>query len=103
VIIYCTFKINQKEIAKTLCILRAQKNNTCKGNCVLKSELKKDAENEKKHATLLKEKLEIIYTLSALEHSFSTHLYTQYDKIINSHYSGKPISIAFPFFHPPTV
>jgi hypothetical protein len=102
-IVYITFKINQKEIAKKLCILREQKNNTCKGNCVLRAELKKLNENEKKHATFLKGKAEIVYVTPTAEYTLSQITYTKNTKNTTYSHSEKPIAVAFPFFHPPAV
>jgi hypothetical protein len=102
-IVYVTFKINQTEIAKTLCVLRAKKDNTCNGNCVLRAELKKQAENEKKHDSLLKEKSEIVYTNSVIDYDFSTNMLEANPKTVNCYLSSKPKSRVFEVFHPPTV
>lgn len=102
-IVYVTFKMNQNEIAKTLCVLREQKNNTCNGNCVLRAELKKQTENEQKHSTLLKEKTESIYTITTTEYDFTPINFAKINRVINSHYNSKPNSVSFPIFHPPTV
>ncbi len=102
-IVYVTFKINQTEIAKTLCVLRAKKDNICNGNCVLRAELKKQAENEKKHESLLKEKSEIVYTNSVIDYDFSPNIYVVTSKTTNYYLSAKPKSKIFVVFHPPTV
>jgi hypothetical protein len=103
VIVFVTFKINQNQIAKTLCVLREQKNNTCNGNCVLQAELKKQAENEKKQTTILKEKIEIIYTITEIEYNLTPITITEIDKDVNCHYNSKPNSVSFTIFHPPTT
>lgn len=100
---YVTFKINQTEIAKTLCVLRAKKDNTCNGNCVLRAELKKQAENEKKHNSLIKEKSEIVYTNSNIDYDFSTYSNLEASKISTCYLSSKPKSKVFTVFHPPSV
>jgi hypothetical protein len=102
-LVYITFKINQDKIAKTLCVLRAQKNNTCNGNCVLRAELKKQAESEKKQTTSLKEKIEIVYTTIATEYNFSPIITPEIAKPENFYWLAKPKSIVFAVFHPPTV
>lgn len=102
-IVYATFKINQDEIAKTLCVLREQKNNTCNGNCVLKAELKKQAEKEQKHENILKEKIESIYTITQNEYKFSSVTYKEIHKVAVQYKSAKPNSVSFINFHPPTV
>lgn len=95
--------MNQTEIAKTLCVLREQKNNTCNGNCVLRAELKKQAENEQKHSALLKEKVETIYTITTTEYDFTPINFFKINKVINSYYPSKPNSVSFGIFHPPLV
>lgn len=101
VLVYTIFKINQNEIAKTLCVLREQKNNTCNGNCVLKAELKKQAENEQKHSTLLKEKIEILYTITEIEYNFSFIKIEETTKISSFCKIAKTKPILFSVFHPP--
>lgn len=101
-IVYTAFKINQNEIAKTLCILREQKNNTCNGNCVLKAELKKQAEKEAKNITLLKEKIEILYTITAIEPiQFPFNKLPEITKIASFCKIVKTKPICFSIFHPP--
>lgn len=57
-----SFKINQKEIAKTLCVKKAIQKNTCQGKCQLKKQLAKAEEQENKQpSTTLKEKVETLY------------------------------------------
>ncbi|WP_291287834.1 hypothetical protein [Flavobacterium sp.] len=101
VLVYTIFKINQNEIAKTLCVLREQKNNTCNGNCVLKAELKKQAENEQKHSTILKEKIEILYTITEIEYNFSFIKIEETTKISSFCKIAKTKPILFSVFHPP--
>ncbi len=103
VLVYIAFKIHQKEIAKTICVLRAQKNNACKGNCVLKAELKKAAENEKKQSTILKEKTQIVYTITATSYNITPIKYTQINKTSSLYLIVKPKSMSFSIFHPPTT
>ena len=98
---YATFKINQDEIAKTLCVLREQKNNTCNGNCVLKAELKKQAEKEQKHENILKEKIESIYTITQLEYNFNVFKIAETTPIPSFCKLAKTKPILFSIFHPP--
>lgn len=100
-ILYVTFKINQNEIAKTLCVLREQKNNSCNGNCVLRAELKKQAESEQKHSTLVKEKIESIYTITPIECSFTPIAFKEINQVVYFHCNSKPNSVSFTVFHPP--
>lgn len=60
--IILSFKINQDIIAKTLCIKKEIKNNTCKGNCQLKKQLAKADEKEQEQTpSNQKEKYEVLY------------------------------------------
>jgi thioredoxin-related protein len=59
--VYASFKINQQEIADTICVQRKLLFNNCNGRCELQKSLKKYADNEKKMHDSLKEKAEIIY------------------------------------------
>lgn len=98
-----TFRINQEEIAKTLCVLKAQQFNTCNGRCVLEKELKKVAEKEKQESSILKEKQEIVYTKAASEYNFTPITSIEKTKMVVSRYCEKPKSIAVSIFHPPLV
>jgi hypothetical protein len=61
-IIYVSFKINQDTIAKTLCIKKEIKENTCQGKCQLKKALEKsDEEQQKQIPSFLKNKAEVLY------------------------------------------
>ncbi len=103
VLTYITFKINQTEIAKTICVMRAAKNNTCQGHCALKKELKKQAENEQKHNSQLKEKNEIVYINSISKYTFTTKSYKYLTKPFYFHLIEKTETIVFPIFHPPSA
>ena len=60
--IYVSFKINQDQIAKTLCVKKEIKNNGCNGKCHLMKELKKaEDKEEKRFPRPQKEKLELLY------------------------------------------
>jgi hypothetical protein len=48
--IYVSFKINQDNIAKALCVKKEVKNNGCQGKCHLKKQLEKSDEEEQKQA-----------------------------------------------------
>jgi hypothetical protein len=98
----CTiFKINQNEIAKTLCVLREQKNNTCNGNCVLKAELKKQAKKEEKNSALLKEKIDSIYTITEIQYNFTFVKIAETTPIPSFCKIAKTKPILFSIFHPP--
>ena len=60
--IFVSFKINQDTIAKTLCVKKEIKGNTCQGMCHLKKQLDKaDEEEQKQTPTSSKEKVEVLY------------------------------------------
>lgn len=57
-----SFKLNQAQIAQTLCEKKDFKNNTCKGRCQLKKQLKQAEEREQKEAPQpKKESIETLY------------------------------------------
>lgn len=103
IIVYVSFKINQNEIAKTLCVLRERKVNTCNGNCVLRAELKKQAENEQNHSNTIKEKIESNYTITQIEYNLSFVPFKKINKVAVQYKSAKPNNISFSTFHPPTA
>jgi hypothetical protein len=101
IVVYTNFKINQDEIAKTICIQRKIANNSCNGGCELRKSLKKFEDNERKMNHLLKEKVELVYiqspTIINLQ-VFSIIVTTveQYPTL-----DKKPISVALSNFRPP--
>ena len=103
-IVYIKFKINQNEIAKTLCVLRKVKNNTCNGYCVLKAELKIIEKAEKKANDILKEKQEIVYVISKQTfNQYNPAFATDIKKVAFCFNSQKTKSVSFKLFHPPIV
>jgi len=101
VIIYLNFKVNQDEIAKTLCIQKEMKNNHCNGKCYLAKQLKKAAEKEKQESSNLKEKQELVYIPSDSEHHLVRAVSIKKTRIMISRYCEKPKSIPVSIFHPP--
>jgi|LauGreDrversion4_2_1035121.scaffolds.fasta_scaffold531396_2 hypothetical protein len=100
--VYVSFKINQSQIAKTLCVQKEIKNNTCKGKCQLKKRLANaEKETEKQLPSNQKQKLESVCFIS------TKHLYLNYSFGINSvkKYSYIPdfykASFSLNIFHPP--
>lgn len=101
-IVFFVFKTNQEQIAKTMCELKEVKNNTCNGHCVLKKELKKLEDTERKIENSIKEKAELVFVLSQFENnSFFTLLDMKKKEIFFRNEKTKTVVI--PFFHPPTV
>ena len=69
--IVVSFKINQDTIAKTLCVKKEEKNNTCQGKCHLKKQLDKADEEEQKQAPInQKEKYEVLYCYFSKPYDF---------------------------------
>ena len=101
VIMYTTFKINQDEIAKTICVQRKFANNTCQGHCALKKSLKKLDENERKMETVLKGKIELVYIKPILENNLNLFFDTISNEQMVFHNSKKPNSISKSSFRPP--
>jgi hypothetical protein len=100
--VYVSFKINQSQIAKTLCVQKEIKNNTCKGKCQLKKRLANaEKETEKQLPSNQKQKLESVCFIS------TKHLYLNYSFGRNSvkKYSYIPdfykASFSLNIFHPP--
>jgi len=102
VIMYTTFKINQDEIAKTICVQRKFANNTCQGHCALKKSLKKLDENERKMETVLKGKIELIYIATRFEDNLLAHFDSNQNKLMVFHTTAKPISKITSTFRPPS-
>lgn len=104
VVVYLTFKVNQDEIAKTLCVKREVKNNSCSGKCYLTKQLKKAAEKEKQESSNnLKEKQELVYTQTASEYNFTPVIIIGKTRMTVSRYCEKPKSVSVSIFHPPLV
>jgi thioredoxin-related protein len=55
------FKLNQVEIAKTICVQRKMVFNSCNGRCELQKSLKRYTDNEKRMQNNLKEKTDLVY------------------------------------------
>ena len=102
VIVYAKFKVNQDEIAKTICVQRKLVLNTCNGRCELQKSLKKFEDNEKQMQNNLKEKLELVYIQNTLENNFSIVAPTSSTQRNYSSFDKKPISVVLSNFRPPS-
>jgi len=70
--VYVSFKVNQSQIAKTLCVQKEIKNNTCKGKCQLKKRLANaEKETEKQFPSNQKHKLESACFISTKLYNFN--------------------------------
>jgi hypothetical protein len=100
--VYAKFKINQDEIAKTICIQRKVANNSCNGRCELRKTLKTFADNEKEMQNNLKEKVELVYIQNTDQETAPIVIVTisaQKDYLL---FNKKPISVVLSNFRPPT-
>ena len=102
-VVYVTFKINQDEISKTICIQRKVANNTCNGRCELRKSLKKFEDNERKMDNNLKEKSDLVYIPNNIETIITTPKNIESKTTLFSHFTKKPISVSNITFHPPLV
>ncbi|KRD57921.1 hypothetical protein ASE40_16355 [Flavobacterium sp. Root935] len=99
--VYASFKINQKEIAKTICVQRKLAFNSCNGRCELQKSIKKYSDNERKMQDSLKDKLELIYVQSTPEISFDIVPVIESKENTSTLFEKKPISASNLTFHPP--
>ncbi len=102
-IIYITFKINQDEIAKTICVQRKIANNACNGGCELRKSLKKFDDNERRMDNNLKEKMELVYIKNSIASNVSTLKFIENKLTFFFHFTKKPISVSTTTFRPPLV
>lgn len=101
-VILMQFKVAQDQIAKTICVQRAEINNTCNGRCELQKSLKKYEDNEKRmDNSNLKEKTELVYTADTLEYAVISSLVFQKQRTTVSHFSENPVRFSTAVFHPP--
>lgn len=100
--VYASFKLNQQEIAKTICVQRKQIFNSCNGRCELQKSLKKYSDNEKQMQDSLKEKVEIVYICNS-EVNFTFLPPVGYHKNVFAFLRSKPIGISSATFRPPAT
>lgn len=100
-IVYTKFKINQDEIAKTICIQRKIVNNSCNGRCELQKSLKQFEDNEKKMNNHLKEKTELVYIQTILENNASVVIPVVSIQKNYNFFDKKPIVVVLSNFRPP--
>jgi len=101
-LVYSSFKLNQEEISKTICVQRKMIFNSCNGRCELQKSLKKYADNEKKMQNNLKEKAEVVYIQNTTANNFKLVALIE-SKVKNfASFDSRPISVSNPTFHPPS-
>ncbi|WP_240622566.1 hypothetical protein [Flavobacterium crocinum] len=101
--VYASFKINQEEIAKTICVQRKQVFNNCNGRCELQKSIKKYSDNEKKMQDSLKEKLELVYVQNTAEVVINALPVIESKENTSVLFEKKPIRASNLTFHPPLV
>ncbi|MFD1602204.1 hypothetical protein ACFSJW_18190 [Flavobacterium artemisiae] len=99
--VYASFKINQKEIAQTICVQRKSVFNTCNGRCELQKSIKKYADNERKMQDSLKDKLEVVYIQNNTEINFTIIPVIETKEKSSILFEKKPIGASNLTFHPP--
>jgi hypothetical protein len=101
-VLFTQFKINQDQIAQTICIQRANVNNSCNGRCELQKSLKKFEDNERQiDHSKLKEKSELVYTTIQLQTNIDSPIYMYAKKNSYSYAVKKPMAFTPTLFRPP--
>ncbi len=100
--VYTSFKLNQEEISKTICVQRKMVFNSCNGRCELQKSLKKYADNEKKMQNNLKEKAEVVYIQNTCTTNFKLVTPIESRAKLFASSDKKPISVSNSTFHPPS-
>jgi len=100
--VYTSFKLNQDEISKTICVQRKMVFNSCNGRCELQKSLKKYADNEKRMQNNLKEKTEVVYIQSTSTNNFKLIAPIESQAKLFASFDSKPISVSNATFHPPS-
>ena len=100
---YSSFKLNQDEIAKTICVQRKMVNNSCNGRCELQKSLKKYNDNEKRMHNNLDEKIDLVFIQNTVvDNSFKLIEFNFFSKPNFYILEKKPISVTFSSFRPPS-
>ncbi|MDR6760499.1 thioredoxin-related protein [Flavobacterium sp. 2755] len=100
--VYTSFKLNQEEISKTICVQRKMVFNSCNGRCELQKSLKKYADNEKRMQNNLKEKAEVVYIQNTTTTNFKLVTPIESRAKIFASFNTKPISVSNTTFRPPS-
>lgn len=100
--VYASFKINQEDIVKTICVQRKMLFNSCNGRCELQKSLKKYADNEKKMQDNLKEKSEVVYIQNTITSPYKLVAPIETTAQNFAALDKKPISVSNVAFHPPS-
>jgi hypothetical protein len=101
-LVYTSFKLNQEEISKTICVQRKMIFNSCNGRCELQKSLKKYSDNEKRMQDNLKEKAEIVYIQNIITLDFTLIVPIESERKNFAYFNRKPVSVSNLTFHPPS-
>jgi plasmid maintenance system antidote protein VapI len=99
---YASFKFNQVEIAKTICVQRKMVFNTCNGRCELQKSIKKYLDNEKEMQNNLKEKAELVYIQDTSKFDFTIIPFFESAANVFDTIESKPVAISLETFRPPS-
>lgn len=102
-VVYTSFKLNQDEIAKTICVQRKLVNNSCNGRCELQKSLKKYEDNEKKMQNNLDNKVDFVFiqnTVVAADSKTIAVIATEKPNFYTL--EKKTVSVSLPSFRPPS-
>lgn len=99
---YTSFKLNQVEIAKTICVQRKMVFNTCNGRCELQKSIKRYADNEKEMQNNLKEKAELVYIQNTTKFELNLVSIAESGKNVFDIIENKPVAISLATFRPPS-
>ncbi|MBA0885491.1 hypothetical protein GTZ96_017515 [Flavobacterium sp. BBQ-18] len=100
--VYTSFKLNQDEIAKTICVQRKLVNNSCNGRCELQKSLKKYDDNEKKMQNNLDNKVDLVFIQNTVFADFKTIAVTPIEKPNFYILEKKTVSVSLSSFRPPS-
>lgn len=103
--IVVSFQLNQKEIAKKLCVKKEVKNNTCQGKCHLKKQINEAEEQEGKQTPLpQKDKSETSYYYLISNIISTKNLYVISYKHFKPYKNNLRLSdLVADIFHPPEI
>lgn len=104
ILVYFSYKLNQEEISRTLCVQKDLVKNTCNGRCVLELKLKKLEQSQKSTEINLKEKCDLVYILSSSTYTDDLNLSSiDLKELFVKETIGNTSHTVNSFFHPPTV
>ena len=101
-VIFISFKLNQKELAETVCVNKDKPKSCCAAKCYLEKEIKKEDKRQSELPSSIKDKAE----KSELRSGLLSALFIQNSilQIITFFYNESlPINSSLSVFHPPCM